>query len=173
MASKALNHKYVLIDNRSRDPRDTPFEYTVLFGDDAGKINSLGVGPLLNIVSVEMKHFIGARPITCDYIVFDIDELNGHLLTLDNNTTGSYAVASFDHAPNFSNRDACRLIKGDLICASKVTFDPPLSKLNRLTIKLLKYGGEPMSVDDYTLPDNTVVRNYDRHAMIFDIVTTE
>ena len=162
---------YVLIDNRSRPDNSDPFEYTVTFGGVDGK-GTVGCSTFSNVECVELKSFIMGRPQTENYVIVDIEELNGQLVTLDNNTFGSFAVLLFDHAPAFHARDSVRLLKGDFIGSSKVTFDPPLSRLNKLRIKLLKYGGEKLSSQDFLGANGELLPKHNEHMMVLSIKHT-
>lgn len=161
---------YLLIDNRSRAPGSSPFDYEVTFGGDSGA-STIGCSAFQNVKSVEIKHVIMARPQRENYVVFDIEELSGHVLSLDNSTTRTFAVGAFDHAPN-CGRDSVRVLKGDFINPSKVTFDPPLAKLNRLRIRLLKHGGGVLTRDDFVDESGTEVPHWEDHSMVFEIKTS-
>lgn len=162
---------YILVDNRSRDLADGPFDFSVVLGgagDKGGGV--IGCSTANNVLSVELKSMIMARPQTEHYVILDIEELNNHLFTLDNKTTGSFCVAQFDHAPTCCPKDSVRLIKGDFLGASKLTFDPPLPRLNRLRIRLVKYGGGTFSRDDFLDSTGSPLNGWDRCSLLFHVV---
>lgn len=162
---------YILVDNRSRDPAEGPFDFSVVLGgagDKAGGV--IGCSAANNVVSVELRSIIMARPQAEHYVVLDVEELNGHLFTLDNKTTGSFCVAQFDHAPTRCPKDAVRLLKGDFLGAAKRVFEPPLPRLNRLRVKILKYGGAAFSREDFLDSDGVALDGWDRCSLLFHVV---
>lgn len=159
---------YLLIDNRSRPENSDPFDYTITFGGFNGK-GTVGCSIFSGVESVELKSVIMGRPQTENYVIVDIEELNGQLITLENNTFGSFAVLLFDHAPVRQGRDTVRLLKGDFVGSSRVLFDPPLAKLNKLRIKFLKYGGEKLSVADFLDVNGAPLPKHDQHSMVLCI----
>lgn len=157
---------YLLIDNRARSPGSAPFEYDVAFGNEGP--GAIGFSTLSNVKSVEIKHVIMARPQTTNYVIFDIEELNGHLISLDNSTTGLFGVGAFDHATCW-DKDSVRVLKGDLINPSKIAFDPPLARLNKLRIRIVKFGGVVLTQEDFMNKDNLLIPGWDEHSIVFEI----
>lgn len=126
----------LLVDNRDRSS-GTAFDFQVLFGN-AYRANSSGVSEYINVSAVEMK--LVAFPKVADeaYVILDIRELNDSNLDATNNAgTKSFVVAFFDTST---------LADGDVkpirdFYSQRVTFDPPLSKLDRLSVRCLKRDG--------------------------------
>lgn len=122
----------LLVDNRDK-ASGTAFDFTVNFTEYE------------HIVSAELK--MAAIPKVHDeaYVVLDIDQLND--LTLNaTNTVGlrSYAIAYFDSS-SLSDGDV-KPIKD--FWGQKTTYTPPIRKLDKLSVRILKPDGTTVTASD-------------------------
>lgn len=142
----------LLVDYRDRES-GRPFDYVIHFGKN-------GVTAFEHVRSVEMKMLAIPKITNEMYAIVDIKELNDSLLDGTNNATNSsFAVGFFDTST---------LNPGDIkVCkdfySQKVTFNPPLQKLDRLTIKVLKQNGNIVSTSE--------TNNVSSMAMLLEIET--
>lgn len=127
----------LLVDYRDRD-RGGAFDFSVKFGNS-------GVTAYEHVRSVEMKMIALPKVQGETYAVIDIDELNDSLLDGTNNATNrSFCVSFFD--TSMLNPGDIKVSKD--FYAQKVIFNPPLQKLDRLTIKVLKQDGNVVTVGE-------------------------
>ena len=143
----------LLVDYRDRE-RGGPFDFVIRFGNN-------GVTAYEHVKSVEMK-MLALPKITDEmYAIIDIEELNDSLLDGSNNATNrSFAVGFFDSSV---------LNPGDIkVCkdfySQKVIFNPPLQKLDRLSIKVMKQNGNVVTTAE--------TGNVASMAMLLEIETT-
>jgi hypothetical protein len=116
----------LLVDNRDRAAEGSAFDFTVNFTEYE------------HVVSAELKMASIPKVANESYVVLDIDQLND--LTLNaTNIVGlrSYAIAYFDSS---------LLSAGDVkpikdFWAQKSVYAPPIRKLDKLSIKVLKPDG--------------------------------
>lgn len=163
-------HRYLIVDNRARntapdtDPckhingsDSSPFQYDVSLSD-------LSSGAIRCVESVHIKCVMMARPTTEDYVVLTMEPLMGNVMSLDSETNYGSCIILFD-------KDCVASIcnKGDNIVGGRYAFDPSLSKLDRFRIKFKKLGGS-LSDLDFRKTDGTLVSNWDRHAIVLEIV---
>lgn len=95
------------------------------------------------------------------YGIVDIEELNDSLLDGTNNATNrSFAVGFFDSS--LLNPGDIKVIRD--FYSQKVVFNPPLQKLDRLTIKVLKQDGSIVTTAD--------TGNVSTLSMLLEVETT-
>jgi hypothetical protein len=127
----------LLVDYRDRES-GVPFDYVVRFGKN-------GVTSYEHVRSVEMKMLALPKITNEMYAVIDIEELNDSLLDGTNNATNrSFCVGFFDSS--VLNAGDIKVSKD--FYSQKVIFNPPLQKLDRLTIKVLKQNGNVVDVSE-------------------------
>jgi hypothetical protein len=142
----------LLVDYRDRESGG-PFDYVVRFGNN-------GVTAYEHVRSVEMKMLALPKVTGEMYAIVDIEELNDSLLDGTNNATNrSFSVGFFDTSI---------LSAGDIevskdFYSQKVIFNPPLQKLDRLTINVLKQDGNVVNVSE--------TNNVSSMAMMLEIET--
>lgn len=131
----------LFVDNRDRDAASTgPFDFTVSF-------NSCGIPPYNNVSTVELKGLSFPKVSGESYIVMSIDQLNDN--QLDATAVGInslYAVAYFDNDALAAG--AIKPIKGADFYLKQVSFNPPLGRLDRLSVKFMKHDGSTISLSD-------------------------
>lgn len=143
----------LLVDYRDRDSGG-PFDFSVKFGNN-------GVTAYEHVKSVEMKMLALPKVQGETYAIVDIEELNDSLLDGTNNATNrSFCVGFFDSS---------LLAAGDIkvskdFYSQKIIFNPPLQKLDRLTVKVLKQDGNVVSLSE--------TNNVSSMVMLLEIVTT-
>lgn len=127
----------LLVDYRDRESGG-PFNFVVQFGKN-------GVTSYEHVKSVEMKMLAMPKVQNEMYAILDIEELNDSLLDGTNNASNrSFAVGFFDSS--LLNPGDIKVSKD--FYSQKVIFNPPLQKLDRLTIKVLKQDGSLVTTAD-------------------------
>ena len=132
-----ITTRRLLVDYRDREG-GAPFDFVVHFGKN-------GVTSYEHVTSVEMKMLALPKINNEMYAIIDIKELNDSLLDGTNNAANrSFAVGFFDSS---------LLTAGDIkvsrdFYSQKVIFNPPLQKLDRLTVKVLKQDGSTVTTAD-------------------------
>ena len=142
----------LLVDYRDR-VSGNPFNYVVRFNDN-------GVTAYEHVRSVEIKMLALPKVASEMYAIIDIEELNDSLLDGTNNASNrSFCVGFYDSS--LLNAGDIKVSKD--FYSQKVVFNPPLQKLDRLTIKVLKQDGTVVSVSD--------TNNVTSMAMLLEIET--
>lgn len=143
----------LLVDYRDRESGN-PFDFVVKFGNN-------GVTSYEHVRSVEMKMMALPKIANEMYAIVDIEELNDSLLDGTNNATNrSFCVGFFDSS--LLNTGDIKVSKD--FYSQKVVFNPPLQKLDRLTIKVLKQDGNVVTTADTS--------NVSSMAMLLEIETS-
>jgi len=164
--------KNLFIDSRDRDPQydgiEGPFSFTMYVDDPNRK--SLGLAPYELVHSVELKALNMPKIKNEHYVIIDIAELSGQIDSSDPGSDGKYAVAFFDGfdsvRPGFGMQPGdVKCIKGSDVTSRLVQFNPPIPRLNRLTFKLRKHGGEIVQ------PSDTGGVDYCTMMLQFDVQT--
>lgn len=133
--------KRLHIDNRDRSSGDA-FDFEVLFGN-AFRENVPGVVEYRNVVAVELKLLSFPKVVNEPYVVMDVAELNNtNLDTTNKSGTQNFAVCFFDA------KDTGEVSPLEHLFTQKVIFNPPLSRLDRLTIKFKKQDGSIVTPTD-------------------------
>lgn len=151
-AGPKLNVRRLLVDNRDRTS-GTEFDFQIRFGN-AYRANSVGVSEYSLVRSVEMKLAAIPKVSNEDYVIVDIQELSDSNLDASNNAgTRAFAVAFFD----VSTLAAGTVKPSRDFYSQKVTFDPPLSTLDRLSVRLLKRDGSVVLTSDTAGASNAAI----------------
>lgn len=133
----------LLVDNRDRIS-GSPFDFQVVFGN-AYRPNSSGVSEYINVSSVEMKLLAFPKIDAEDYVILDVKELNDSNLDASNTAgTRSFAVGYFDTSA--LSAGVVKPIRD--FYSQKIAFDPPLAKLDRLSVKCVKRNGNVVTVGE-------------------------
>lgn len=136
----------LFIDNRDRN-EGTPFDFKVKFGSATPPTVSNSITPYENIQSMELRGVAFPKIANEPYVILSIEELNDDML--DSTCSAAhraYAIIYFDTdalAPG-----AIKPLKGVDFYQKLIKFKPPISRLNRLSIKFLKYDGTVVSLSD-------------------------
>lgn len=146
--------KMLMIDSRDRDRRNDnangPFSFTIYLDDPNRK--SVGISAYELVHSVELKAFNMPKVDKESYVVVDIDQLAGQIDSTDDGSDGKFTVAFFDGIDSVAGSGMkpgdIKCIKGNDVYTRKVAFDPPISKLNRLTVHIRKHGGDIVKPTD-------------------------
>jgi hypothetical protein len=147
--------KSLFIDSRDRDrtldTADGPFSF-IIYVDDSNR-KSLGIAPYEMVHSVELKALNMPKIAGEHYVILDIAELSGQIDSSDVGSNGKTCVAFFDGYDSVTvgrgmEPGSIKTIKGQDVTTRLVEFNPPIPRLNRLTIKLRKYGGAIVQPSD-------------------------
>ena len=122
----------LFIDNRYRSSGSN-VDYVIDFNNNNGVNSSFNV--MKNVTSVELKGIQGDFEKN-QYIILDIKELNNRLVSNVPIANQSFCVI-YCHNDFRGNQ----FIKGNDFDTKKINFNPPLSSLSRLEIKLKKADG--------------------------------
>ena len=96
--------------------------------------------PLKNIVSIELVYALYDKLGTERYINVCIPEIRNSVISNNNIMSGAFTQLPLNYHTNEYTADKFRSIK---------VFNPPLTKLNKITIILLSAEGEPYPIHDY------------------------
>ena len=139
---KTTHTRRLLVDSRDRTD-GTDYDFTVRFANPY--VNTTGVSEMQNVSSVDLKLAAIPRVAGENYAIIDIAELRDSTLDATNNTANrAFAVAFFDNS---------LLSPGDVkpmkdFYTQKIVFNPPLNKLDRMTIRILKHDGSLVTRSD-------------------------
>ena len=125
----------LLVDSRDKNG-GSDFNFSCRFGNPF--ISAAGVSEYERVKSVDIKMAAIPKVDGEAYVVLDIAELNDSTLDATNNAANrAFAVAFFD--TSVLSPGAVKPSKD--FYSQKVEFNPPLNKLDRLTVKILKQNG--------------------------------
>ena len=147
----------LFIDNRDRT-RGDPFEFSVQFGGEGGAC----VTPYEHVKSIELKAISFPKVDNETYVIMRVEEFRDD--ALESTCTAAhnaYAILYFDN--DCLNVGHTRPMKGLDFYQKCAVFNPPISRLNRLTFKFLKHDGSSI------VPTET--GNVDHVSMIFEVTT--
>lgn len=156
--------RLLFIDCRDRQPGMSPFDYTIYFEDKEQveeitpdptkpKITTIrksvrrgiGVEPYRNIVKMELKHIDFPKIGGENYFVLDIPEIHDYIDSSDNRGSHrSSGIVFFDKSDMETN------ILRTSYESHVFSFSPHLPVLSQMTIRFRKYGGDLVSVNDFT-----------------------
>ena len=154
--------KRLFIDNRDRyDASNTsPFQFQIFLGNDPDR--SVGISGFENVTSVELKAISFPKVVGERYIIVSIDELNDNMLQASNSAAdNSFAIVYFD--TDALAAGVVKPLKGVDFYQKQLFFKPPLAKLNKLSIKFMKYPGNVVTTSD--------TNNETHVSMVFEITT--
>jgi hypothetical protein len=139
----------LLVDNRDRfDAANTsPFDFRIDFRDT-------GIERLENVTSVELTSLTVPQVDTDPYVILDSFELGEHMLSSSSSAHQTYNVGIFRGDLKAGN--VVTLRQTDMAFPSLKLFTPPLSQLDRISLKLKKYSGSIVQAAN-TLNTNTVI----------------
>ena len=148
----------VLVDNRDRvDTSSSPFDFVVDFP-------SLGLQPFKNVTSVALKGVGFPKVMNEDYVLIDIEELNGgtsFVTSATNLGSGIFGSMYFDSSA--LNPGDVRPKFGTEVYSDPIPFQPALSQLSKLRIKFRKQSGAIVTTAD--------TAGVDRASLVLGIVT--
>jgi len=143
------------VDSRDKTSGDD-FDYVVRFGNAFN--NAPGVSEFDNVTRVDIKMASIPKVEGESYVILDITELRDSTLDATNNACNrAFAVAYFDTS---------LLAPGDTkpikdFYTQRIEFNPPLGKLDRLSIRILKHDGSVVAASQTGNVTNT--------SMLFEI----
>ena len=152
------NEHILFIDSRFSDSISN-VDFSVIFNKSTTANTHFGGYPtqvFKNVTSVELTAIsMNAYPSLTDenYVVLDIDELNNRMHSNVPEVNQSFAVVYTDRATDQKS------YKGHDFDIKQISFDPPMSSLSRLTIKLKN----PMTRE--------VIEDHGKTTFIFKIKT--
>lgn len=124
------------VDSRFRNDGSNVDFYVDLMGDGNMLINYKNVSKV-ELVGVSLKN-VYANDNEEHYFILDIKELNDSKIFSNNPYAHhKFACVYFDHCCPGSNNVTIKPMKGRDFFSKETQFDPPISILNRLTIKLI------------------------------------
>jgi hypothetical protein len=138
----------LMIDARDRfDVANTsPFDFRIYL-DNAFRSNSTGVSSYENVTSVELKALAIPKVADEPYVIVNIDECNDSVLDSTSNTANrAYAVAYFDS--DTMTTGTIKPIKGQDFYYKRAVLNPPLPRLDRMSIRFLKHDGTVVTLSD-------------------------
>jgi hypothetical protein len=155
----------LFVDARDRfDAGNTsPFDFRVYL-DNAHRDNHTGVSAYENVVSIEMKGLAVPKLVDEPYVIVNIIECNDNVLDATNNAANrAFAIAYFD--ADTLAVGSVKPIKGIDYYQKKIVFNPPIPRLDRLSIQLLKHDGNVVTVSD--------TANSTHVSILFEVMTTK
>lgn len=105
---------------------------------------SAGLPAYRNVTSVELMAVSFPKILGEEWVCLSIEELDDNLDSIDGGSNGKFAIIYFDNVPT----GVAKPLKGRDFIQKVVTFDPPLSSLDKLTIRFLKHGNLPVTRAD-------------------------
>ena len=132
----------LLVDNRDRpDPANVhPFDFVL-------SLTAAGVDRYENVVSVELKGLAFPKVAGEPYVILDVAELNNTNLDATNDAAHrTFGVAYFDS--ELLTPGQIRAVKGYDFYQREATFNPPLARLDRLSVRFLRHSGNVVSLAD-------------------------
>lgn len=130
----------LFVDNRDREAGSDPFDFTI-------NLEKNGVSAYQNVSEVELKALAMPKVANEPFILVNISELNDNMLDSTNATANkSYAVVYFDN--NQMTAGEVKPIKGADFYLKQVQFQPPIGRLDRLSISFLKHDGSVVTTAD-------------------------
>ena len=153
----------LFIDNRDRH-EGTPFDFKVKFGSATATQPTISnsITPYENIQSMELRGVAFPKIANEPYVILSIEELNDDMLDATCPAAHrAYAIIYFDTdalAPG-----VIKPLKGVDFYQKLVKFKPPISRLNRLSIKFLKYDGSIVTTTD--------TNNVNSATLMFEVTT--
>jgi hypothetical protein len=145
---------YVLIDNRKRDPSDSPFDFRVSLSNAST--------PFQHVSTVRLVQMQFAKMVAEDYVIISVDPLDGIVQCFGDGERDAFAVGIY------SNNDYLLL---NAMCGDNLTgqtsYDPPLARLNNLRIRFRKYNGDLITSEDFRNPDGSINPNHDKVMLVF------
>lgn len=154
----------LFVDARDRydSANSSPFNFRVYL-DNAHRDNHTGVSAYENVTSIEMKGLAIPKISNEPYVIVDIDECNDNVLDATNNpANGAFAIAYYD--ADTLSVGSVKPIKGIDYYQKKITFNPPIPRLDRLSIKFKKHDGNVITTSD--------TANGDHVSILFEITTS-
>lgn len=153
----------LFVDSRDRYayPAGSNYDFKVYLGNDPER--SVGISGYENVTSVELKALAFPKVSSETYVILSIAELNDNMLESTCSAAhNAFAVVYFD-----SDAMAVAQIKpqkGTDFYQKQLLFNPPLAKLNSLSIKFLKHDGNVVTASDTSGSETGV-------SMLFEITT--
>lgn len=134
-------------------------DYISLFNgtiEDDNSNKSIAHGDFKNVSSVELRGVSIPHITNYPYVILDVKELNGRINSNVPIADQSFAIIYFDRVDTNSYT---KPIRGGDMDTKAVYFNPPLSSLNRLSVKFLTPDGLDLNQEDF------------RNTLLFKIVT--
>ena len=154
----------LFVDARDRydSANSSPFNFRVYL-DNAHRDNHTGVSAYENVTSIEMKGLAIPKIANEPYVIVDIDECNDNVLDATSNpANGAFAIAYYDS--DTLSVGSVKPIKGIDYYQKRVVFNPPIPRLDRLSLKFKKHDGNVITVSD--------TANTAHVSVLFEITTS-
>ena len=120
------------VDNRDRtDPANTsPFDFVVDF-------KNVAFAGYENVVSAELKALAFPKVAGHEYVVMDIVELQDHMNSTRQFADGTFNIGYFKSS-GMPTGEVQPLRGADLVFQDEKVFNPPIAKLERMTVRFFK-----------------------------------
>lgn len=145
----------LFVDNRDRPAGTDPFNFAI-------NLETCGVPSYNNVTSVELKGISVPKVAGEPYAILSIPELNDDVL--DSTTPAAnraYAVVYFDNNQMTTGWE--KPVKGADFYQKTIEYHPPLRRLDRLSISVLKHDGTVVTSAD--------TGNVTTMSLLFEIVS--
>lgn len=159
---QTLVHR-LFVDSRDRYgyPAGSNYDFKVYLGNDPQR--SVGISGYENVTSVELKALAFPKVSAETYVILSIAELNDNMLESTCPAAhNAFAVVYFDSDAMMAAQ--IKPQKGADFYQKQLLFNPPLAKINSLSIRFLKHDGSVITASD-TGGSETAV------SMLFEITT--
>lgn len=161
-AQKTTVHR-LFVDSRDRYgyPAGSHYDFKVYLGNDPER--SAGISGYENVTSVELKALAFPKVNNESYVILSVDELNDNMLESTCPAAhNAFAVVYFDSSAMSASQ--VKPQKGTDFYQKQLAFNPPLAKLNSLSIKFLKHDGNVVVAADTAGTETGV-------SLMFEITT--
>ena len=121
-----------------------PFDFTVYL-EDKSFHRGVGIQPYRNIVKMELKQVCIPKMNNNEhYVVVDIPEINDFIDSTDEGSHRSSAIVYYDSSTQVADKTIPAQSEN-----VNFTFNPGITVLPQMTLKLKKYGGDILSLADF------------------------
>lgn len=151
--SRVVEKKLLFVDSRDRDPEEAnPFDFTVSF--NATNRKSCNIPSFTCVSDVSVKAFCMPKVRGETYVYLDLGpKLNATVYGSDT-AIGDSIIGVFYFDNGAMETGAVKPMKGSDFAPKVATFDPILTEVDRIPIKVLKHGGDTVTKAD-VVPDPT------------------
>lgn len=128
------------VDNRDRAVGTSPFDFVVDF-------KNMPFDGYDNVISAELRALAFPKVAEHEYVVMDIVELQDHMNSTRQFADGTFNVGYFKSS-SMPTGEVQPLRGADLVFQGEKVFNPPIAKLDRLTVRFFKPNGDLVTDSD-------------------------
>ena len=157
MGHRVVEKKLLFVDSRDRDPADpNPFDFTITFNSARWNIPSF-----MHVSDISVKAFCMPKVMGEDYVYLDLGpKLNTTVYASDETVGDSIlGVFYFDHGSMATG--AVKPMKGSDFTPKVSVFDPILTEMDRLPIRVIKHGGVTVTKQDVATDPNADLSGFE------------